>query len=137
MKSTFKISLVVGFLAAVAGACERKEPEQVGGPGGNAVLRLVPKHHDSLIDSTKVYIKYNASDEPAFYDDSVWCVQENGVPVATFSGLRKGNYYLYARGFDPDVPITPGVWWNSDGGFSHTIETEQTYNLTISISEAH
>lgn len=135
--SNWKLSVGVLAIAIAATSCQRKEKEDIGGKGGNATLRITPMHHSTEIDSSIVYIKYNASDAAAFYDDSAWCVQVGGKPVATFTGLRKGKYYLYSTGFDPGVLPEPAKWWNVKGGVSYTIQTEQALDITVPVTEAH
>ncbi len=112
-------------------SCNRKDKDpDVGGIGGSATLKVTPKHHNKQIDSCKVYIKYNTLDAPAgaIYDDSAKCVLISGVPVATFSGLKNGPYYLYAFGYDPDVVQ------NVKGGTPYTItsQTEQSFDIAVS-----
>ena len=94
-------------------------------------MKITPKHHASNIDSCRVYIRYNTLDAAASYDDSTWVVMENGQPVATFSGLKNGNYYLFGRGWDP--AIVQAV----RGGIPHTISEQKTYNLVLPVSEEH
>jgi hypothetical protein len=121
-----------GWIAAIAcstalfAAC-KKDP--IAGKGGNAVLKITPRHHGNNIDSCTVYIKYNTKDLPADakYDDSAKCAPVDGKPVATFSNLKKGDYYLYGSGWDPS--IAEGVL----GGTPYTISEEisQSYNLSV------
>ena len=114
--------------------CERKEnpkpePEQSAGKGGATTFKITPKHHGRNIDSATIYIKYNTQDLPSTYDDSAKCVMENGKPVATFSGLKKGKYYLYGKGWDPS--ISEGV----KGGVPQNITEEKTYEITLPVTE--
>ena len=102
-----------------------------GGKGGIAVLKITPRHHSAEIDSCTVYIKYNSSNVSATYDDSAVCVQEAGLPVATFSGLKTGNYYLYGKGWDPAIAE------NVKGGLPYTINTQTTLILSLPVSENH
>ncbi len=81
-------------------------PKPTGGKGGNASFKITPNHNGIDIDSCKVFIKYDASVVPVNgqYDDSVWAVRDDKnitkPPVATFSGLKPGNYYIYGEGWD-------------------------------------
>ena len=72
------------------------------GKGGSASFRLTANHDGINVDSCMFYVKYNANVIPldGNYDDSAWCVQVNGTPVASFYGLKTGNYYLYGKGWD-------------------------------------
>lgn len=110
-------------------SCERDGVDPIGGKGGKATLRITPQHHGANIDSCMVYIKYNAQDKPALYDDSARCVKINGVPVATFSSLRKGKYYLFGYGWDPDI-ATP-----VKGGAPYEVKEETTLDYRLAVTE--
>lgn len=79
-------------------------PKSTGGKGGNASFEITPNHNGIDIDSCMVYIKYDASVIPqdGRFDDSAWAVRETKTtpPVAKFSWLKPGNYYVYAKGWD-------------------------------------
>jgi len=77
-------------------------PKPVAGKGGNATLKITPNHDTLNIDSCMLYIKYDAAVVPfdSTYDDSVRAINTTGIPIATFSGLKPGNYYLFAKGWD-------------------------------------
>jgi hypothetical protein len=70
-----------------------------GGKGGSETIRATAEHSGSLLDTGTVYIKYATLDAPedGVYDDSAVMVVVNDTPVATFSGLTTGNYYLLAK----------------------------------------
>lgn len=74
----------------------------VAGKGGNASMRITPNHDTLNIDSVLVFIKYDAQVVPfdGKYDDSVWAKNITGIPYATFTGLKPGNYYVFGRGWD-------------------------------------
>ena len=107
----------------------RDIPVPVGSKGGAATLKITPKHHERNIDSCMVYIAY-ARELPANgkYDDSARCVQENGKPVATFTGLKSGAYYLYGYGYDPAIA------GYSHGGNGYIIEKETVIEYVLNIS---
>lgn len=130
LKTTLALFAASSLLFA---SCSRedKDDENTAGKGGQAILRLTPKHHAKLIDSCKVYIKYNTQDKPAFYDDSTWCIPVDGKPVGTFSGLKKGKYYLYGYGWDE--AIAEAV----DGGAPFEIIEEKAYDYSLSVTEDH
>jgi hypothetical protein len=133
MNKHFALLSACALLALTAPACRDKETDQAG-KGGKARLLVTPQHHGVNIDSCMVYIRYKSSDAPGDgrYDDSARCAPVNGKPVATFSELRKGNYYLYGRGWDPQISETV------EGGIPYTIpdETEASYPLTLPVTEA-
>lgn len=122
--------LATGLALSVALiSCDREDPEPIGGKGGNAVLKVTPQHHGKNIDSCTIYIKYNAQDKPATFDDSVKCVMEGGKPVATFSGLKKGKYYLFGFGWDPSIGMSV------KGGAPYTISQESTQSYNLAVTE--
>jgi hypothetical protein len=98
-------------------------------------LRVTPRHHGRQIDSCTIYVKYNALDTPANsrYDDSAKCVLVGGVPVATFSGLRKGNYYLFGLGWDPMLIPPQSV----RGGYGAGITSETEQSIDLAVFEEH
>lgn len=116
-------------------ACKKGDDEAppVGGLGGNATLKLTPRHHGRQIDSCTIYIKYDAVNPPAdsVYDDSARCVLIDGVPVATFAGLKKGNYYLFGFGWDPQLSPPQNV----RGGIPWTITEETLQKVDVPVSE--
>ena len=109
-------------------AC-RKEDQ--AGKGGKAVLKITPRHHNKNIDSCTVYLKYNTQNLPADFrfDDSAKCVPEGDKPVATFSGLKKGDYYIYGKGWDTTIAQ------EVVGGTPYTIKEETTQSYNISVTE--
>ncbi|MCB0698758.1 MAG: hypothetical protein H6551_00540 [Chitinophagales bacterium] len=130
MKYIFHSLLLVGTLALLStSSCKKKENEAVAGKGGSAVLKVSPKHHSDYIDSCTIFLKYNAQDKPSSYDEQVVCVQENGKPVATFTGLKKGNYYVYGDGWDPDIEQ------KVVGGIPYTVSEEKTYDINVPVTE--
>jgi hypothetical protein len=132
MKTRFLSTIVL--LAAVATvSCNRDDNKGSAGKGGNAILRIVPKHHNvfkNLVDM-KVYIRYNVQDAPSFYDDSVATVAMSDQPTAVFSGLKTGNYYIYGYGYDTSIKQ------NVKGGMPYTISSETTLDLTLPVTEVH
>lgn len=124
-------------VAALIFSCNRDDDDPVGGKGGNATLRVSPMHHTEYIDSSMVYIKYNATSMPSAFDDSMMCVQSGGKPVATFGQLKKGNYYVYGVGFDEDQPLDPDHWYNVKGGTPYVITVEETQDITVPVTEVH
>ncbi len=127
-----KLALLSFASVLLFAACERKQPTPVGGKGGkggNATLKVTPQHHGENIDSCTIYLKYNAQDKPSAYDEEVKCVKENGKPVATFTNLNKGNYYVYGDGWDPDIEQ------EVEGGIPYTITEETTKEITVPVTE--
>src|SRR5690606_7697800 len=102
-------SAVVAIMFLMATSCGDKDNQTVietpvGGKGGAVTLLVTPQHHERNIDSCTIYISYNATSKSRF-DDSAKCVMMSGKPVASFSGLKKGNYYLYGLGWDDNYDV--------------------------------
>lgn len=117
------------LLITGCGRKDKTEPEGTAGKGGNAVLKITTKHHGKNIDSAKVFIKYNEQNTPAYYDDSAKIAMVDGKPVAVFSGLKPGNYYLLGLGWDPTIV------GDVRGGIPYTIIEEKTYDISLPVTE--
>lgn len=132
MKKILALFPVLLLVTVIACRKDDNNPEP-SGKGGNATLQATPQHHGKNIDSCTIYIKYNTSDAPADgkYDDSAVCVPLGGKPVATFTQLKKGPYYLFGKGWDPS--ISQGVV----GGTPYTIAdtTVTTYTINVPVTE--
>lgn len=105
--SWFSTILIAGFSVAIF-SCSKNDDNNsttvsVAGKGGTTTLHVVPQHNGVNVDSCMVYLKYNTDVIPANlnqYDDSIKCSKLNGVPVAAFTNLKKGQYLVFARGWD-------------------------------------
>ncbi len=129
MKFSLKHVITLSLLSIVLFSCERNKDE-VAGKGGSATLKVTPQHHGDDISNSKVKLKYNTQELPASFDEEVTTVQENGKPVATFTGLKKGNYYVYSTGYDSSIGQDVA------GGIPYTIKEENTQNITVPVTEA-
>jgi len=127
-------SIIICFISVLLFAqtgCKKKEK---AGYGGNASFKLAAKHHGSVIDSCTFYIKFNVKDAPApgTYDITK---EETTISVgnsyALISGLKKGDYYIYAYGWDPSISS------NVSGGFPYTITEEKEISLDVAVTEIH
>ena len=126
------------FLVLTFLACKKKEAEDpvvtcIAGIGGSTTLIVDLKHHSLLIPSDSlhpdtVWIKYNAVDAGLGYD-----VQKIGIPgdsTITFNGLKCGNYFLTASGYDNSISMPV------NGGLGITIaESSDTVMVTIPVVE--
>lgn len=74
----------------------------IGGKGGLATMHVAMDHDTFYVDSGMVYMKYNALVMPADkkFDDSSKMIMVQGKPVAIFTELKPGNYFLYGKGWD-------------------------------------
>lgn len=128
-----KLLFLSALLALSVVGCKPEDDGPIGGKGGNASLRVTTKHHEKLIDSMTVYIKYNTLSKPGDgtrYDDSAKVMKTPADTVAIFTGLKTGRYYLYGYGYDlrftePDVV----------GGVPITITEEKEYKVLCPVSE--
>lgn len=128
MKKNILIYLLPIIAVFAFASCERDDIN-IAGKGGNATLKITPMHHDDVIDSATVFIKYNAQELPTSYDEHADVVMENGVAIATFSGLKKGQYYIYAEGWDHHINE------KVIGGIPYTITEESTLEINVPVTE--
>lgn len=108
MKKLNAIILIVTLIPFLA--CKKN------GTGGKNSIAAFPKHHGVSIPNATVYIKYGATDLPGMnasdFDDSKIAVKEGSAAAhAHFEELLKGDYYIYAVGFDSTIneTVTGGV----------------------------
>jgi hypothetical protein len=109
MKSAFisKAFLIVILCISVY-ACKTKSnyvapaTTSVGGKGGLATMQVTMEHDTVYVDTGMVYVKYDAVVKPTDnkYDDSAKVVVVKGMPMAIFTELKAGNYFLYGKGWD-------------------------------------
>ena len=88
----------------MAVACKRD------GTGGDCEIAAFAKHHETLIPGCTIYIKYGAKEFPgtdlSVYDDSKKAGSVGEAKGHThFSGLLKGDYYLYGVGYDSSISM--------------------------------
>lgn len=129
MKTILYTFLYVFALTMIS--CKKKPS---AGLGGNANLKITAFHHTAPIDSGIVYIKFNSSEAPAdnTYDlNQPLTKDSNNNSYTIFKGLKKGDYYLYAEGWDPLIAAYV------KGGLPYTIGEEGDISLTIPVTEVH
>ncbi len=93
-----KIRLLLILLLFTAGlsSCTKE-----GKGGSSSISGIIKRNGVYIIPNSVVYIKYGTTEwpgeDPQYYDDSY----ATG-PEATFefNELKKGDYYIYATGFD-------------------------------------
>lgn len=137
--------ILVAMLAVVLAiaSCTRdndvlEEPATpVAGETGKAVLNITPRHHLKNIDTCVVYIKYNSLVLPSNmkFDDSTTVFSKNGVPVASFDSLNRGDYYIYAKGWDPKTDIDQAGHVVMGGGPVTIYDSAKTYDIFIDVNE--
>ena len=103
MKTLITIAALLLTGIIIGEGCKPKSGNTItgGGKGGTYTINVTGEHHGGLLDTCKMYIKYATLDAPAngVYDDSSNALLSNGVPVASFSDLTVGNYYVLAVGY--------------------------------------
>lgn len=129
-RKQFQFLSFTAFIILVGLYACQKQPS--AGFGGNATLKISAKHHGSPIDSGKVYLKFNATDVPESYDAEV-SINQNAPDqgMAVFEGMKPGDYYIYATGWDPAISA------NVKGGIPFTVEEEKTYEIILPVTEQH
>lgn len=102
--------LLLLVISIFALACKKN------GTGGESEISFFVKHHDSVIPGATVYIKYGAKEFPGAdvskYDASIVTdVSGHSAGHSHFHDLLKGDYYLYAVGYDSSIarPVTGGI----------------------------
>lgn len=101
-----KIAVIIFLSGIMAVACKKE------GPGGKSSVSGAVKHHTELIPNAIVYIKYDAKEFPganvSIYDASS---PADANAHYEFKELQKGDYYLYAVGYDSteQVQVTGGI----------------------------
>ncbi len=119
-------------ISALFFACKTKDKD-VAGKGGSATISVFPQHHEVAKNLTafKAYIKYGTKDAPTsgLYDDSMVLVNHDSLVSGSFAGLKNGDYYLYASGYDTSVNS------NLHGGLPYTVTAQTPQSVFIPVSE--
>lgn len=131
--SWFNQTILSAVLLCILAACGKRGDQYVyvpdsthAGKGGNATFKITAQHNGTDIDSCQVFIKYNSLIPEGSYDDSAWCtLTDQKPPVVTFTNLRKGNYFIYAKGWDVFTSQTV------QGSTFYTIQSDTTATYTI------
>ncbi len=104
---TLRIILGVFTLMIAVVACKK------AGTGGQVTVAAIPQHHGKSIYGATVYVKFNTKDSPgtdaANYDMTI--VGDATEEHVHIEGLKKGDYYFYAVGYDSAIsmPVYGGV----------------------------
>lgn len=114
---------VASFLIAIAViSCNHdKKKDCIGGSGGNLTIAAFPQHHTKPILNKAnyldtVFIKYNTLDKPADDKYDTYFVGEEGEDHVHLKGLKCGNYYFFATGFDTTIAqrVSGGIPYTTD-----------------------
>jgi len=127
----FSLILIISFAVLIFSSCKKPADTTItgGGKGGSAIIKVTPEFANTFIDTCTIYIKYGTHDAPAngVYDDSAICTLSAAVPVAVFSGLTTGLYYLYGIGYHSTGGHPP----NLKGSQICTMSKETTTSLYL------
>jgi hypothetical protein len=96
-----RISFIISCMVMGMTACTKE------GTGGKAEIHGHVKHHEVHIPNAVVYIKYGAKELPANisdYDDEM--IASSGDGHYGFNELQRGDYYVYAVGYDSTISET-------------------------------
>jgi hypothetical protein len=100
------------------------------GSGGKSSVSGAVMHHTMLIPNAVVYIKYGATNFPgsdvSLYDASV---SSDANAHYEFKDLRKGDYYLYAVGYDNMIMETVS------GGIGIQLQYNKETSTDIPVTE--
>lgn len=99
--------------------------------GGKATVSGVVAHHGTLIPNARVYIKFNSSEFPgesySNYDTYVDADNMGNYSIPFYKGI----YYLYAQGYDYNIPSPYLV----KGGLSVKVGRKEKIKLDIAVTE--
>jgi hypothetical protein len=91
------VKIFFATILAISSCC-------TGEAGGSSVVSGKVYHHAKPIANAKVYVKYDAKDLPStdvsVYNQSVTAGADASYSI---SGLKCGDYYIYATGIDDDL----------------------------------
>lgn len=100
------------------------------GQGGKSTIQGIVKHHSQIIPNATVYIKYGSTEfpgpNPSDYDSQV---AADASGYYQFTGLVKGDYYLYGYGYDA------GILEDVKGGISVNVKRNKTVDINVPVSE--
>lgn len=132
MKAIHLVASALLMVTLGAASCQR---EDKAGKGGEATLKITPQHHGLNIEQCVIYLKYNSSTPPSEttegYDENVAVTMEDGKPVATFTKLKKGKYYVFGYGYDPSISK------DVKGGIPYEITSETALSINVPVTEVH
>lgn len=124
MKTMLRLSFVFLMILGLA-ACKKNQL------GGKASVKGVVTHHGKPIPDAYVYIKFNSTEFPGEdYNKYDTYVKADANGNYSFT-LYKGSYYLFAKGYDLDIP-SPFI---VQGGLSFSVRNKESLNLDIAVTE--
>lgn len=125
MKDLIKISFFLILPIFVFFSCKKNQT------GGKASVEGIVAHHGKPIPDAYVYVKFNATEFPGEdytnYDTYVKAEADGHYKISFY----KGNYYLYARGYDLDIPSPHIV----AGGLAVSLRNREHLKKDIAVTE--
>lgn len=102
MRNLTRFALVLFVVTVAFTSCKKNDT------GGDVVVTASPKHHGTPIYGATVYVKFDATESSADittnYDARF--IGEPNEPFVRIGGLRYGDYFLYAEGYDSTISAT-------------------------------
>lgn len=99
MKNLTRFAFVLLVTTTTITSCKKNDT------GGEVVLVVSPKHHGTPIYGATVYVKFDATESSADittnYDARF--IGESNEASVKIGGLRYGDYFLYAEGYDSTI----------------------------------
>ncbi|CAN5493543.1 hypothetical protein BH11BAC2_BH11BAC2_14480 [soil metagenome] len=130
-KMVLFISVVT--IAFAIPSCKKTDCNAGSGGDVTVVARMV--HHSRAINGCTVYVKYCAKDFPGAdtskYDLSFKAAFD--TPEVALTGLKSGDYYLYATGVDS--LLDPSTWIVKGGIPFSTNLSSGSVNQTVFVTE--
>ncbi len=100
--------------------------------GGKSTISGVIKHHTKTIASATVFIKFNAKDLPGtdttLFDTKVRADADGNYIIKCY----KGNYFLYAYGYDSQVVTNNG---RVTGGSAVSVRNNEKVIIDLGVTE--
>jgi len=118
MKKKTAVHFIIIICIALAGASCKKKKQCSAGAGGNVTVVVFPQHHGKAIPNKAnypdtVFVKFNTQEfpgtNPALFDAQY--IGEAGEDHIHLTGLKCGDYFIYAVGFDTTISqrVTGGI----------------------------
>ena len=100
--------------------------------GGKSTISGVVMHHEKIIANATVFIKFNAKDLPGvdttLFDTKVKADAAGNYVIKCY----KGNYFLYAYGYDTQVTSNNG---RVTGGSGVNIRNNEKVTIDLGVTE--
>lgn len=120
-----KIILVVLISFLALSGCKKNQL------GGKSTISGVIKHHSKLIANATVFIKFKSKEFPGpdttAYDDKVKADASGSYTIKCY----KGDYYLFAVGYDYSIPAPYRVV----GGSPVNIRNKEKVTIDLAVTE--